>query len=148
MDGPRTAPDYAVSDAMRAYAATAMDYAEARFDITLDYSERSLEDVDRILAVWMRSGLVDPERLCEEERQGLWTFCKTMGGYVGEVVIRNIGGSWRAEPLREDAVAALLVTDAGAHASPPDAVWRTLTEPLKSVASYYRALKSVGKAKR
>ncbi|MBI5597623.1 MAG: hypothetical protein HY928_16155 [Elusimicrobia bacterium] len=84
--------DHELSDTMRAYAASAMDYAEARFDVALDYSERSLEDVDRILAEWTRSGLVNPERLSDGEREGLRAFCETIGGYVGEVAIRNMGG--------------------------------------------------------
>jgi hypothetical protein len=135
--------DVTIADVMRAYAADALSYARRRFDVTLDYSERSLEDVDRILADYTKSGPLVPDDLTDAEREDLWILCKMMGGYVGEVIIRNIGGDWQTRDLGEGAVSIKLVTTGGVEGSPPEAVWRVLTEPYKAVVSYYRGLRAV-----
>ncbi len=135
--------DVTIADVMRAYAGDAVAYAERRFDLTLDFSERSLEDVDRILSAYRNSGLLVPDDLPDAEREELWNFCKMLGGYVGEVIIRNIGGEWQTKEVGEGAASISLVINGGAEGAPPEAVWRTLTEPYKGIASYYRGLRAV-----
>ncbi len=135
--------DVTIADVMRAYANDALSYAKRRFDVTLDFSERSLEDVDRILADYAKAGFVVPDNLSDAEREDLWVFCKTMGGYVGEVIIRNLGGDWQTKDVGEGAASVKLVTTGGVEGSPPDAVWRALTEPYKAIVSYYRGLRAI-----
>jgi hypothetical protein len=135
--------DVTIADVMRAYAIDAVDYAKRRFDVTLDYSERSLEDIERILADYTGSGLLVPDDLSDAEREELWMFCKMMGGYVGEVIIRNIGGEWQMKDMSGGAASIKLVSTGGVEGAPPEAIWRALTEPYKSIVSYYRGLRAI-----
>ncbi len=135
--------DVKITDVMQAYANDALVYAKRRFDVTLDYSERSLEDVDRILADYTKAGLVVPDSLSAAEKDDLWIFCKMIGGYVGEVIIRNIGGEWQTKALNDGALSIKLAVKGGVEGSPPDSVWRAVTEPYKAIVSYYRGLKTV-----
>jgi hypothetical protein len=130
-----------IADVMRAYANDAVAYALRAGKGHLDFSERS-EDVDQLLAEKVKSGLLVPDALSESERNELWGFCKMMGGYVGEVIIRNIGGDWQTEGL-EDGAAHVVLVVAGVRGSPPEAIWRALTEPYRGIASYYRCLRVV-----
>jgi len=134
--------DPTIADVMQAYARGAVAYARRHLDVTLDFSERSLEDVDRVLAEYSRGELILPDNLSDTEREDLWVFCKMIGGYVGEVIIRNIGGQWHTKDLGGGAEEIRLKTSR-AEGSPPDAVWRALTEPYKPIVSYYRALRMV-----
>ncbi len=62
-------------------------------DVTLDYSLKSLEDVDSILAEFVERG---------SERTAEVTACA--GFYAGEVFVRNFGFRWKGpeeNPLRE-----------------------------------------------
>jgi hypothetical protein len=127
---------------MRAYACDAVSYAEQRLGMTLDYSEQSLEDVDRIVAEYSKGGMLDPDQLSVAEREDLWAFCKMLGGYVGEVIIRNLGGEWQTKEMDDGSIAVQLVT-AGVTGSPPEAVWRALAEPYKAIVSFYRGLRAI-----
>jgi hypothetical protein len=135
--------DVTITDVMRAYARDAVSYARRQFDVNLDFSEKSLEHVDRILAERTKSGLLVPDNLSEAEREDLWTFCKMMGGYVGEVIIRNIGGQWQTKDLAEGGQGIQLISAGDIKGSPPEFIWRAITEPFKAVASYYRTLRAI-----
>jgi hypothetical protein len=132
--------DVTITDVMRAYANDAVAYALRAGKGHLDFSERSLEDVEQILTEQVKSGLLVPDALSVSERNELWGFCKMMGGYVGEVIIRNIGGDWQTKDLEDGSARVVLVT-AGVEGSPPEAIWRVLTEPYKGIVSYYRGLR-------
>jgi hypothetical protein len=133
-----------ISDVMRAFANDAVYYANHRLNVVLDFSEASLKDIDRILEDFTKGELVLPDNLSEAHRDALWTFCKMMGGYVGEVIIRNLGGQWQTRDKGDGAVCIHLVAAGDVDSSPPDAVWRALTEPFKgSIVSYYDTLRGV-----
>jgi hypothetical protein len=131
-----------IANVMRAYANDAVAYADDRLGIALDYSEQSLESVDRIVAESTKSGLLVPGDLSAAEREELWAFCKMLGGYVGEVIVRNLGGEWQTNEMDDGATTVKLVT-AGVSGSPPEAVWRALTEPYQGIVSYYRGLRAI-----
>jgi len=133
--------DVTISDVMRAYAADAVAFAKRRFQMELDYSENSLADIDRVLADYTKSGLVVEERLTPEQMEKHWIFCKMLGGYVGEVIIRNMGGTWQMKDIDENSSSVALLAAGRIEGSPPQAVWRSLTELYKGgMASYYRTL--------
>jgi hypothetical protein len=132
-----------IAELMAAYATDAVGYAARRLNITLDFSEASLQDVDRILADYSKGELLVPERLSDAQREELWVFCKVIGGYLGEVIIRNIGGQWELRDQDDGSAAVKVVATGGVEGSPPDSVWRSLTEPNRSTVSYYRGLKAV-----
>lgn len=135
--------DVTISNVMRAYANDALAHAKRHFDVTLDFSERSLEDIDRILADYTKSGLLVPDNLSDAEREEIWLFCKMMGGYVGEVIIRNIGGDWKMKETGEGTASVMLAITGSVDGSPPEAIWRALTEPYKAIVSYYRGLRAI-----
>jgi len=104
------------------------------------FPEKSLRDVDSILADYIKSGFVEPDKLTPAERDELWDFCKMMGGYVGEVIIRNLGGNWKMKEIDDKSSSITLKVNDRLEGSPPQAVWRALTEPYKGIATYYRTL--------
>jgi len=136
-------PETTIADVMRAYAADAVAFAERRFKIKLDYSENSLVEIDRILAEHTKTGLVVPSALTKHEEDDLWVFCKMLGGYVGEVIIRNIGGTWQSKDIDGSSSSIRLLAAGRTEGSPPQAIWRTLTEPYRSIVSYYDTLKVI-----
>ena len=130
-----------ISDVMQAYAQEAVAYARREFSLDLDYSEDSLRRVDQTLERRCQGGLLTPEVMTEREREELWAICKMLGGYVREVVIRNIGGAWQTKPAADGGATVSLAVTGGVEGSPPEAVWRMLTEPYKGAVTYYRCLK-------
>ncbi len=132
-----------IADVMQAYAADAVIFAKRRFDMDLDFSEHSLCDIDRILAERTAAGLLSPDTLDESEQEEVWTFCKMLGGYVGEVIIRNLGGTWQMKEIDSNTASVGLLAAGRIETSPPDMIWRALTEPYKSIASNYRTLLAI-----
>lgn len=132
-----------IADIMRAYAADAVKYAKGQYGIDLDYSEASLEHIDRMLDDKMHGAVIEPDKLTPEEQEDMWTYCKVIGGYVGEVIIRNLGGTWQTKELDSGGSSVTLMAAGKIEGSPPDGVWRALTEPFRSMVSYYRSLRAI-----
>lgn len=124
---------------MREYARGAVAYARRTLEVDLDYSERSLADVDRLLAAYAGGAAIDPVRLSPDDEEDVWTFCKLIGGYVGEVMVRNLGSAWARRPLDEGS-ASLVVVTGTIEGRPADAVWQAVTTRNKQMTSYYRTL--------
>jgi hypothetical protein len=132
-----------IADVMRAYAADAVNYAKRQYGLDLDYSEASLEHVDRMLGDRRQGAVIVPEKLSAQEQKDLWTYCKMIGGYVGEVIIRNQGGTWQTKEIDSGSSSVKLMAAGKIEGSPPDSVWRTLTEPHRCMVSYYRSLRAI-----
>ncbi len=132
-----------VADVMRAYAADAVKHAKNQYGFDLDYSEASLEHIDRMLDDKMHGAVIEPDKLTPEQRADLWIYCKMIGGYVGEVIIRNLGGTWQTKELDSGSSSVKLMAAGKIEGAPPDSVWRTLTEPFRSTVSYYRSLRAI-----
>src|SRR5438093_8501806 len=98
--------DVTISDVMTAYAEDAERHA-LKFGTVLDYSEQSLELVDVVLQQIAGEGILSPKTAVEEEQ--LWTLSKMYGGYLGEVVVRNIGGAWEMLDNADGSARAILV---------------------------------------
>jgi hypothetical protein len=130
-----------IADVMKAYADGAVAFAQRKYEVRLDFSEASLEDLDRILADRIKDGLVDAANLTAEQEDEVWVFCKLLGGYVGEVIIRNIGGHWIMKRTAQGSSTVALLAKGGVEGSPPQAIWKALTEGNKPMASYYRTLR-------
>ena len=78
---------------MQAYAEDAVRAAR-QHKVNLDYSERSLEEVERLLGELhdeLHSELASSSEQELDEMSRLW------GGYFGEVVRRRFGGEWAIE---------------------------------------------------
>ena len=86
-----------ISDVMRAYALEAEQMAHRELGVTLNYAEDSLQHVNLLLSARFVNGPIIEPRLDKSEEEAMRQFCKVIGGYFGEVVIRNIGGNWLAD---------------------------------------------------
>jgi hypothetical protein len=132
-----------IGEVMRAWAADCVKHAKTNYSLDLDYSVASLDLVDHMVADRRGGALIDPSQLTPDEEQEWWNYCKMIGGYVGEVIIRNLGGTWLTKELDSGSACIKLLAAGRIEGSPPDSVWRTLTEPYRSMASYYRSLGAV-----
>lgn len=124
---------------MRAYADGTVAYARRTLGVDLDYSEHSLHDLDRVLDAYAGGERIDPKNLSPQDEEGVWTFCKMIGGYVGEVIARNLGGSWAVRPLAGGGESVIVVCGT-IQGRPPDAVWEAISTRSKRMTSYYRTL--------
>lgn len=75
---------------MGAYAKDAVDVAKRNFQIDLDFSEESIQQIEAIAS---RQFAVIVEGDGPSDRN-LETFCKIWGAYIGEVFRRHHGGEW------------------------------------------------------
>jgi hypothetical protein len=138
-----TATPVTIADVMQAYAKEAEDLARDQIGELLDYSEASLRHVDFLIAGRLKDGIIFPESLTEQEESDLWMFCKRIGGYLGEVIIRNLGGAWLTRQQPEGSFSVYLSVQGRIEAQPPNSVWRCLTEPDRgSVVGLYETLLS------
>ncbi|HYO78577.1 MAG TPA: hypothetical protein VE010_19110 [Thermoanaerobaculia bacterium] len=132
--------DILVGQMMEAYASDAVDAARANFNIELDYSPASVKAVEELLgrvypAVrrgWFRRffriGLSDGE---------LETICKMFGGYIGEVVRRQKGGTWQLvqDPIGTENVIALV--NGEGRIFPPSKVYKRLVNGAEDDVWFY-----------
>jgi hypothetical protein len=107
------------------------------FEWELDYSEQSIrtleEMIDRQFADWRpwRSGKVAKKNL---------PIASLVGAYLGEVMIRHVGGHWGWMP---DFDVAAVQLPSGTWTSPPaKAQKRLLNGKEDDLVLYYEALKS------
>jgi hypothetical protein len=107
------------------------------FEWELDYSEQSIrtleEMIDRQFADWRpwRSGKVAKKNL---------PIASLVGAYLGEVMIRHVGGHWGWMP---DFDVAAVQLPSGTWTSPPaKAQKRLLNGKEDDLVVYYEALKS------
>jgi hypothetical protein len=128
-----------ISQLMQVYACDTVNLAKDRLGSVLDYSETSLKTVDTLMTAYSGGKLLIEAEMTDDQCDDLWIFCKGIGGYVGEVIIRNLGGHW-IEPDAQDHVLRLQVGNL--VLTPADSMIRRFTEEYKGdVASYYRATK-------
>lgn len=133
---------------MRLYAVDVVNMAEKRLKVRLDYSEASLEAVDLLIQGYSGRKLLVEAQMTESQKDDLWTFCKALGAYVGEVIIRNLGGEWIEKPQPDGASLIALRVKNGLETAPADSMFRRFTEEYKGGAvSYYRAAKALVEAR-
>lgn len=91
-----------VTDMMEAYAQDAVDMAKANFGEDLDYSERSIQKVERCLRQLHETipkgtfGKLFGRGPSQDEIE---TVGKMFGGYLGEVFRKHHGGEWLIEEI-------------------------------------------------
>src|SRR5882672_4112557 len=129
---------------MKMYAEDAIALASKHHGIVLDYSEQSIVSIDRILAHLTASGLSRPSEMSPEQDEQLWIICKVYGGYIGEVMARHIGANWRVKVSADGASVIELFVANRITASPPQKVWKRLTESeYDTILGYYRGLQNI-----
>lgn len=127
---------------MKEFATDAVGVAAER-SVVLDYSEESLVLVDRLLGREWFIGRTPRTPESESDRKLLRSCAEEFGAYVGEVVLRTMGGKWVADPTSTGGVQPAVLVD-GARGFPVTKVWKRLTESESDTLSgYCRALRFV-----
>ena len=121
---------------MQAFAEQAVRLGH-EFKINLDYSERSLEQVEQLLARF------HDELTSANPGSKLEEMAKIWGGYLGEVVRRRFGGEWSIEkyPAGDFLIVTLNVN--GARLFPSMKVHKRLTEgSSENIWSFYQSVRA------
>jgi hypothetical protein len=121
-----------VTDMALAYAEQAVTLAR-QYQANLDYSERSLRDVEAILA-----------KLSQASPQGdLTETCKIWGSYLGEVVRRRFGGEWSIDTYPGKEFATLTLNLGGSKLFPSMKIHRRLSQGAsENIWSFYEMVKA------
>ena len=134
-----------LDDMMQEYAEKAVELARD-FDVQLDFSESSVQALERILAQLhdehraFAAGRTSPEQAVEEQ---MVMMCKLWGGYLGEVVRRRWGGDWAMETYPGENFSTLTLNVRGGKLFPSMKIYRRLTEgPADNVWSFYERVRA------
>ncbi len=133
----RFTPDSNVQQMAEAYAQLAVTHAKAEAGIILDWSDSSIESVEKTLVLIHASFISTKPTLTEEDAMPL---AKVFGSYIGEVYRRNHGGTWGIVSIGGQEFPGVQ-TNSGVQFWP----WgRTLNRIMhgseSNVLDYYRAL--------
>lgn len=133
-------PEPSIADVMRGYAADAVAHAK-KCGVPLDFTEGSLAEVDGLLARLRGDEVTPPDS--PEAEELLWMLAKMYGGYVGEVVLKVLGGAWDIEDLPGGDGRPVIVWNL-IRSFPPEKVYKYLTEdPYSGVSGYCRAMRGI-----
>ena len=133
-------PVVSIGEVMKAYAADAEIDARGRGTI-LDYSEASMESVDEILEAIAAATPVPQQATTDDV---LWLFSKKYGGYLGQVVIKLMGGRWELEDLPDGNNARVVLICNDIRGFPLEKIYQRLTgDQFAGVAGYCRALRAI-----
>ena len=83
------APDAKIQAIATAYAQDMVDYAQSRYQIQLDGTDQSIEQIEKIATQLHEAYVKQPPT--EDQ---LNTFIKMLGSYTGEVYRKNHGAEW------------------------------------------------------
>ncbi len=132
--------DAGISKVMKSYSQQAEKMA-LRGGIVLDYSEKSLEQIDFILNEIAGDGVVSP--MVTEQADHIWMLSKIYGAYLGEVVLRVLGGDWEMQANPEGAARVALRCE-DVQMFPLEKVHKRLAgDPFSGVSGYCRALRAI-----
>jgi hypothetical protein len=132
-----------LNEMMRDYAEAAVEIA-GDYKIVLDYSEQSLQSVEKILdklsaELHNIGGKAGPEGGVDEQTVMM---CKLWGGYVGEVVRRKWGGEWAMETYPGSQFATLTLNVRGGKMFPSIKVYHRLVKgPDENIWTFYQTVK-------
>jgi len=139
-----TDPLNTISDMMEQYAADAVRLAP-EFGVTLDYSESSLEVLERILDQ-LAGKFLSPEMEPSAEdsmQQELDSVSRIWGGYFGETIRRLWGGEWGVETYPGTIAPVISIDIGGAKLFPVMKIYRRLTKGQdESVWRFYQMVRA------
>jgi hypothetical protein len=78
-----------ISEVALAYALEAVELSTSQFCLALDFTEESIASLEQALC-----RLHDSFARTRPQEDRIWTFAKTFGSYLGEVLRRAHGGEW------------------------------------------------------
>lgn len=138
------APQPPLGEMMAQCAAEAVRYAKEKFHVELDYSEASIEEVEKIL-----------DRLCKARPKGFFNklmnrgpsrhsisnLAKIMGGYLGEVLRRAHGGEWSIDEEIQPGMKTICLRNGKGRIFPPGKVYkRIMNGEADNVWRYYQSI--------
>ncbi len=133
-------PDADLDEMMQAYAEQAVAAAR-EYQIQLDYSEESLQQVENILNRLHDSipgaarGAATSPAPSDTDTEDL---CKVWGGYLGEVVRRRWGGEWVLETYPGGNFLTVALSAPGGKVFPSLKIYRRLSQgAAENVWSFY-----------
>ena len=101
--------------------------------VNLDYSEQSLQEVERLLARFE----TDADAAKIDELSKIW------GGYLGEVVRRRFGGEWSIEKYPAGDFLIVTMNVNGARLFPSMKVHKRLTEgETDNIWKFYQSVRA------
>ena len=123
---------------MQEFADGAVKIAADSYNVTLDYSEASVERVEGILDEMYKEMPKGAGR-DEEVEQAMGTAAVLFGAYIGEVMRRTWGGTWDRGPV-DDAADVIILRFHGQNMTfPPSKVYKRLSEgPEDNVWHYFQ----------
>ncbi|WP_256757355.1 hypothetical protein [Cohnella sp. WQ 127256] len=97
---------YTVADMMRAYAEDALDLAN-QLNIELNFSEESLTKLDQILEKYHQGIPKGFKKIFTKgpSEEQINQMAKIWGGYLGETIIKQLGGEWAMSNAFKNAIA-------------------------------------------
>ncbi len=134
---PIFSPDANAQILADVYAQEAVDMAKKAFDISLDWSDSSIANVEKALAMMHSSFITTNPRPTDDQAM---SFAKLYGSYIGEVYRRNHGGEWSVVNLNKQEFLGLQTTAGDIFWPWGRALNRITQGPENDVAYYYRAL--------
>lgn len=97
-------PDPKIQVIAEAFANDAVTFSKENLKINLDWSEISIEEVERALAMLSSSYKTTSPPPCDDQVQGMG---RIFGSYIGEVYRRHHGGEWGIVELNEQSLPGL-----------------------------------------
>jgi hypothetical protein len=88
---PSFVPDATIQKTAEAHALDAVDYSQKRLGIALDWTDGSIANVEKALALVHSSFVTATPKPTEDQAMA---YAKAFGSYVGEVYRRNHGAQW------------------------------------------------------
>jgi hypothetical protein len=129
--------DATVQKSAEASAADAVAMAKRQFNIALDGSDNSIDDVERALASVHSAYALASPKPADDQLQPL---AKAFGAYLGEVYRKNHGATWGTVTLNGTDYPGFR-TAAGVNVWPVGRVMNRITDgPDNNVADFYRKL--------
>jgi len=134
-------PDFVASESIRrdaeASAADAVRIAKTQFNVALDGSEASIDDIEKALDRLHASYVIATPKPSDTQ---LLPVARAFGAYVGEVFRRNHGAAWGTVTMNGADYAGLR-TDAGVNVWWTGRVLNRITDgPENNIAVFYRKL--------
>jgi len=129
-------PDSKIERIAEAYALDAVDLAQKRFGVMLDWNDSSIQEVETIL-----KRLHETISRAKPSEEQVLQFAKIFGSYVGEVFRRNHGARWGMVDLGIDRFPGMQTKRTGAEFWPWGRTQKRLTRgPEDNVWHYFQSL--------
>lgn len=126
-----------VQKVAEAYALDAVEFSKKNFGITLDWTDASISNVEKALALMHTSYTKTTPKPTDKQ---VMSFAKGFGSYVGEVYRRNHGAEWGIVSLGGQKFPGLR-TKSGTNFWPWGRALNRITQgPENNVVDYYKTL--------